>query len=67
MRGVGLWIDDSVMIVIIVVCAGVALLGVLRPADADTAPAAGGRDSSSTLAAVMAGRHAGGGSSPAVR
>ena len=59
MRGVGLWIDDSVMIVIIVVCAGVALLGVLRPADADTASAAGGRDSSSTLAAVMAGRHAG--------
>ena len=39
MRSVGLWIDDSVMIVIIVVCAGVALLGVLRPADDDAAPA----------------------------
>ena len=42
MRGVGLWIDDSVMIVIIVVCAGVGLLGVLRPADGDAAPGAGG-------------------------
>ena len=57
-RGVGLWIDDSVMIVIIVVCAGVALLGVLRPADDHVAAPTGMRDSSSTLAAVMAGRHA---------
>jgi signal transduction histidine kinase/phage shock protein PspC (stress-responsive transcriptional regulator) len=66
MRSTGLWIDDSVMTVIIVVCAGVALLGVLRPADGSTSTSTGtgmaldpaGRDSSSTLAAVVAGQHA---------
>ncbi|MEO5901406.1 MAG: PspC domain-containing protein [Ilumatobacteraceae bacterium] len=58
MRSVGLWIDDSVMTVIIVVSGGVALLGVLRPSDGDMPLDPTGRDSSSTLAAVVAGRHA---------
>ncbi len=58
MRSVGLWIDDSVMIVIVAVCAGVALLGVLRPADDGAGPASGEGDGASTLAAVMSGRHA---------
>ena len=58
MRSIGLWIDDSVMTVIIVVSAGVALLGVLKPGDSNTTLDPAARDSSSTLAAVVAGRHA---------
>src|SRR4051794_2174744 len=58
MRSVGLWIDDSLMTVIIVVCGGIALLGVLRPSDGETSSSPSVGDSSSTLAAVMAGRHA---------
>lgn len=57
MRSVGLWIDDSVMTVIIVVAGGVALLGAIRPSDT-AVPGDPARESSSTLAAVVAGRHA---------
>ncbi len=58
MRSIGLWIDDSVMTVVIVVSGGVALLGVLRPAESDTSLDPAARHGSSTLAAVVAGRHA---------
>jgi signal transduction histidine kinase/phage shock protein PspC (stress-responsive transcriptional regulator) len=55
MRGTGLWLGDALMVTIIVVVSGVALLGVLRPGSVDLGR---GSDGSSTLAAVVAGRHA---------
>jgi len=54
MRSTGLWPGDALMIVVIVVAGGVALLGVLRP---NEVPEPQG-DRASTLAAVLAGRHA---------
>jgi signal transduction histidine kinase/phage shock protein PspC (stress-responsive transcriptional regulator) len=58
MRDVGLWIDDSVMTVVIVVSAGIGLLGVLRPSDVQAASDPSSRDGSTALAAVVAGRYA---------
>jgi signal transduction histidine kinase/phage shock protein PspC (stress-responsive transcriptional regulator) len=55
MRSTGLWLGDSLMIVVIVVVSGVALLGVMRPGDGSFEA----REGTSTLAAVVAGRHAG--------
>ena len=57
MRSTGLWIDDLLMVVVILVAGGVALLGVLRPAD-DLASTGAPREGASTLAAVVAGRYA---------
>jgi signal transduction histidine kinase len=58
MRSTGLWAGDALMIVVIAVATGVALLGVLRP-NGDSSPTDGtAGDGASTLAAVLAGRHA---------
>lgn len=54
-RGTGLWLGDAVMVTVIVVVSGVALLGVLRPQSVDLGRRA---DGASTLADVVAGRHA---------
>jgi len=54
MRSTGLWAGDALMIIVIVVASGIALLGVLRPNETTSMPGDGG----STLAAVLAGRHA---------
>jgi len=53
MRSTGLWAGDALMTVVIVVATGVALLGILRPNRTDAT-----NDGESTLAAVLAGRHA---------
>ena len=58
MRSTGLWAGDALMIVVIVVATGVALLGVLRPNEASSPGDATAGDGASTLAAVLAGRHA---------
>ena len=59
MRSTGLWAGDALMIVVIVVASGIALLGVLRPSADPSSPGNGPLgDGASTLAAVLAGRHA---------
>ena len=59
MRSTGLWAGDALMIVVIVVASGIALLGVLRPSADPASPGdSGPGDGASTLAAVLAGRHA---------
>jgi len=54
MRSTGLWPGDALMIIVIVVASGIALLGVMRPNEEASTLGEG----ASTLAAVLAGRHA---------
>jgi signal transduction histidine kinase len=54
MRSTGLWLGDPAMVVATIVIGGVALLGAVRPNANDAATSA----AETTLAAVVAGRHA---------